>query len=108
MTQTYNESNVSLVFTVDRPVSWIGYSLDGADNVTFTGNYTLSELSNGVYNVTVFASDSFGYVGASKTVSFSVASKSIPYVLVVGAVLAIVFVCIVLILLLKRHKPSNQ
>lgn len=108
VTQTYNESNVSLVFTVDRPVSWLGYSLDGADNVTFTGNYTLSELSNGVYNVTVFASDSFGYVGASKTVSFSVASKSIPYVLVVGAVLVIVFVCMVLILLLKRHKPSNQ
>ena len=108
LTQTYNESRVSLNFTVDRSVSWMSYSLDGADNVTFTGNLTLSGLSGGVHNVTVFAGDSFGSVGVSETVSFTVASDSFPYVLVVGAVLTIVLACVVLILYLRKHKRSNR
>ena len=76
LTQTYNKSSVPLNFTLDRSVSWMGYSFDGADNVTFTGNSTLSELSGGVHNVTVYARDSLGYVGASETVFFTVASES--------------------------------
>jgi len=70
--QTYNESSVSLVFTVNKPVNWTGYSLDGQDNVTITGNTTIAGLSNGLHNVTVYAEDSRGNMGASETVSFSV------------------------------------
>lgn len=108
LTQTYNESSVPLNFTVDRPVSWMVYSLDGADNVTVSGNFTLTGLSNGLHNVTVYGSDSFGSVGVSETVSFTVASESFPYVLVTGAVLAIVLACAVLILYLRKHKRSNR
>jgi hypothetical protein len=97
--QTYNESNVSLVFTVDKPVNWMGYSLDGQDNVTITGNATLSGLTNGVHNITLYAKDTLENIGASETVSFSV---EVPFpatlviapiagVVVVGAVLAIYF-----------------
>ncbi|MBT0159506.1 hypothetical protein G4O51_05930 [Candidatus Bathyarchaeota archaeon A05DMB-2] len=39
---TYNSTSVSLVFTVNKPVVWMGYSLDGWDNITITGNTTLS------------------------------------------------------------------
>jgi len=70
--QSYNESSVSLVFTVNKPVNWTGYSLDGQDNVTITGNTTIAGLSNGLHNVTVYAEDSRGNMGASETVSFSV------------------------------------
>ena len=42
-----------LIFTVSKSVVWMGYSLDGQDNVTVTGNITLSELSRGLHNVTV-------------------------------------------------------
>jgi hypothetical protein len=39
----YNDSNVSLVFTVDTSVtSWVGYSLDEKGNVTIVGNATLT------------------------------------------------------------------
>jgi N-acetylneuraminic acid mutarotase len=68
----YNESNVPLIFNVDKPVNWMGYSLDGQDNITITGNTTLSGLSNGLHNVTVYARDKFENTGASETISFSV------------------------------------
>jgi hypothetical protein len=61
-----------LVFTVNKPVVWLGYSLDGQENVTINGNTILSRLSNGLHNVTVYAEDSFGNMGTSDTVSFSV------------------------------------
>jgi N-acetylneuraminic acid mutarotase len=107
LTQTYNGSSVSLNFTVNRPVSWMGYSLDGADNVTVAGNLTLTGLSGGVHNVTVYAGDSFETVGASETVSFAVAPGSFPYMLVAVAVLTIVLACVVLILYLRKYKRFN-
>ena len=70
--QKYNESSVSLVFTVNKPVNWLGYSLDGQDNVTVTGNTTLAGLANGLHNITVYAKDEFENMGASETISFSV------------------------------------
>ena len=44
--QTYNESSVPLVFTVDKTVNWTGYSLDGQQNVTITGNTTIMLTCN--------------------------------------------------------------
>jgi len=98
--QTYNESSVPLVFTVNKPVNWLGYSLDGQDNVTITGNATLSELANGLHNITVYARDEFENTGASETISFSVevpfpttlvAAASAATIAVVGAVLLLYF-----------------
>jgi len=82
--QTYNESSVSLVFTVNKPVNWMGYSLDGQDNVTIKGNTTLGGLPNGLHNVTVYARDELENTGASETVSFTV-EVSFPTVLVATA-----------------------
>jgi N-acetylneuraminic acid mutarotase len=70
--QTYNGSSVPLVFTVNKPVNWTGYSLDGQENVTLTGNTTISGLTNGLHNVTVYAKDAFENMGTSETISFSV------------------------------------
>ena len=87
--QTYNSTNVSLVFTVNKPVNWTGYSLDGQDNVTVTGNTTLSGISNGLHNVTVYARDERENTGASETISFSV-EVPFPTALVAATVVAIV------------------
>ena len=70
--KTYNATNVSLVFTVNKPVVWMGYSLDGQETVTITGNTTLSGLANGLHNITVYARDEFENTGASETIIFSV------------------------------------
>ena len=83
--QTYSEADVPLVFSVNKPVSWISYSLDGQDNVTVVGNATMTGLSDGVHNVTVYAKDSFGNVRVSDTVSFIVAVNA-PFPIVFVAV----------------------
>jgi len=70
--KTYNETNVPLMFTVDKPVSSMEYSLDGQDNVTIAGNTTLTDLPNGLHNLTLYAKYTEGTIGASETVSFTV------------------------------------
>jgi len=72
LSQTYNESSVSLVFTVDVPVNWIGHSLDGKDNMTIARNTTLTGLANGNHNITIYATDEAGKIGASETTYFTV------------------------------------
>ena len=84
--QTYREANVSLGYGVNRPSKWLGYSLDGQENVTVweniyqswdeampavQGNLTFSGLANGVHTVTVYANDTCGNL-ASQTVVFRV------------------------------------
>ncbi len=70
--RTYETSDIPLNFTVNEPVSRVSYSLDGLDNVTVTGNTTLNGLPVGGHNVTVYARDKVGNVGASETVYFTI------------------------------------
>jgi N-acetylneuraminic acid mutarotase len=81
--QTYTSTSVLLNFTVNKPVSYISYVLDGLENVTVNGNTTLTALG-GDHNVTVYAVDEAGNVGASETISFSV-DKPFPTALAVAA-----------------------
>ena len=102
----YTSSNVSLAFTVNKPAVWLGYSLDGQDNVTVTGNVTLSGLSSGLHNVTVYAEDEFGNRGASETVFFTIAEpEPFPVAPVAAVSLATAFVVgIGLIVYFKKRK----
>ena len=74
--KTYETSDISLMFSVNEPVSWIGYSLDDQDEVTITGNSTLSGLSNGVHNLVVFAEDLTEQLRVSKTIQFTLVARS--------------------------------
>ena len=69
---TYATSDVPLVFTLSEPASWMGYSLDGQDNVTILGNTTLLGLSDGAHNVVVYANDTLGNMGSSNVIHFSI------------------------------------
>lgn len=73
---TYDTGDLPLDFTVSTPTSWVGYSLDGQDNVTVKGNVTLSGLSDGEHNVTVYARDDARNFGASEIVIFTVVQAS--------------------------------
>jgi hypothetical protein len=70
--KTYNTSDVRLDFTVNEPVSWIGYSIDGQTSVTVTGNTTLTGLFDGMYSLAVYAKDDAGNTGTSEIVDFSI------------------------------------
>jgi N-acetylneuraminic acid mutarotase len=104
---TYVSSNVSLVFTFNRSVLWMGYSVDGQKPVTVTGNTTVEGLSSGLHNVTVYAKDEFNNVGASETVFFSVAEESFPVAPVAAASIAAVAVVAGAVLLIYFRKRGR-
>ena len=54
----------------------MGYSFDGQDNVTIDGNITLYGLSSGLHNLTVYAKDTYGNIGASETINFTIAKET--------------------------------
>jgi hypothetical protein len=74
----YNVTSLPLNFTVDEPVSWIAYSLDNQANTTIAGNITFSGLTEGTHSITIFANDTFGNVGTSETVNFTVMPSLTP------------------------------
>ena len=95
--QAYNTTDIPLNFTVDKSISQDSYSLDGKGNVTIVGNSTLTNLSVGEHNVTVYVRDDTGNVGASQAVNFTVVNTStailqtsepFPTILVIGAFVA--------------------
>jgi hypothetical protein len=81
---TSASANVTLEFTVSKRVLWMGYSLDGQDNVTVTGNTTIAGLRSGLHNVTVYAEGAFENEGVSETITFNV-EESFPATLVAAA-----------------------
>jgi hypothetical protein len=81
----------------------MGYSLDGRETVKITGNTTLSGLSNGLHNVTVYAKDEFENTGASETISFSVEAP-FPTTLVVASTASVAAIGVGLLVYFRRRK----
>jgi cytochrome c biogenesis protein CcdA/glutaredoxin len=71
---SYNKPPVFLDFRIMGDTSWIRYSLDDQPNVTITGPMYLSNLSEGLHHVIMYASDTYGYVGVSDRTCFTVDS----------------------------------
>ncbi len=66
---TYTKTYVPLTYTVSKPISWIGYSLDNKPNKTITGPVNLTSLSNGQRSLKLYATDTYGKT-TSASVSF--------------------------------------
>ncbi len=113
---TFEGSSVPLNFTVDQPTSEITYSLDGQEKRTISENTTLTDLLNGVHNVTIHVIGEFGNLGGSETLYFNVDLPPQPPdplpVLPIAAATAVVAVIIVAAGLLlynrKRHREAQQ
>ncbi|MFC1488076.1 Ig-like domain-containing protein, partial [Thermoproteota archaeon] len=69
---TYSLSEIALTFTINEPISWRAYSLDGEANITIIGNTILSGLTEGEHAIKIFATDSAGNTGASITTTFEI------------------------------------
>jgi hypothetical protein len=103
--KTYDTTDISLTFVVNEPASWFGYSLDGQDNVTIAGNTTLTGLGTGVHNLTVFAQDSAGVLGASETIQFTIVAR-FPTELVIAGIAVAAVISVGFLLYLKRQSLS--
>lgn len=98
--KTYSTSDVPLNITVNEPFSQVSYSLNGQENVTVSGNTTLTDLPNGNYTVVVYATDLAGHVGASETIAFTVAKPDLTII----AVTVTTVICVGLPIYFKKHK----
>lgn len=110
----YNDSSVPLIFSVDKTIEWIGYCLDGKQNITITSNSTLTNsartnetvlnISNGLHRIIIYANDTFGNMGSS-TVTFTV-NKPEPFptttVIIAASALATVLGASVVILIYRK------
>ena len=76
--QNYTTNQVTLNFSVDQPVLWTAYSLDGGANMTALPNLTLYQLTNGPHTLTVYAGDIEGGLAGSATVNFYVSAFPSP------------------------------
>ncbi len=70
---TYNATAINLNYTIDEPTEWVGYSLNGAGNVTIIGNITFN-APVGVNHLVVYAIDTAGN-SAKAEVQFNVDVK---------------------------------
>ncbi len=66
---TYEPGDIDLTFTTSESADWVGYSLDGADNVTITGS-DIVNVDEGAHTIVLYANDSSGSM-ASDTVHFT-------------------------------------
>jgi hypothetical protein len=112
---TYDSSDVNLEFMAGEGASRFEYCLDGEGNVPVSGNTTLSGLSGGNHNVTVYGFDQLGNMCSSETVYFSVGFSvepvSFPSTLVMAIVVLASVVAISLGLLFylrKRRHPESS
>jgi N-acetylneuraminic acid mutarotase len=99
-----------LMFTTNRPVVQMNYSLDGQTNATFAGTLSLAGLALGSHNITVYAVDTFGNVGISDTIYFTINQEPLgqfPFALGVIACVAIAVGALSL-LIYKKRKPSGD
>lgn len=78
MVDNVSQFTLPLDFSINATAPWIGYSLDNQSRITIRGNSTLSKLSAGAHNITLFAMGVFGNMGISDTVHFTLIEQGAP------------------------------
>ena len=104
--KTYDTSEIPLTFTVNDQSSLLSYTLDGQQAVAISGNITLTGLTVGAHNLTVYGTDSAGLVGTSETVPFTVGAR-FPSELVFAGVAIAVGASVSFLLYVKRRSLSD-
>jgi parallel beta-helix repeat protein len=70
--KSYESNTLSLVFFHTAPDLWMGYSLDGQENITVQGEAVLKNLAKGTHRVMVYAGQNEDGPCAYETVYFTI------------------------------------
>lgn len=109
LNETYLSPDVPLDFVLSEISSLVTLSLDGRDNVSLAENTTLTGLSPGTHNVTVYATDMAGNIGASKTLLFAVSEpERFTISQVVGVSIASVLIIAAAVVYLKKRNVGSR
>ncbi len=102
----YETSDIPLTFTVNNQASLFSYTIDGQQAVAITGNTTLTGLTVGAHNLTVYVRDSAGLVETSETIPFTVGAR-FPSEIVFLGVAIVVVASVSFLLYVKRRSVSD-
>jgi hypothetical protein len=104
--KTYYTSDIPLTVATNEVFSKIAYSIDGHENVTIAGNTTLTNLSLGGHNITVYIADEAGNTGTSETVFFTIEKPSpfSPLLIVTASAASLVAIGVALLIYFKKRK----
>ncbi len=108
-TLTYNTSSITINFTVDKPTSWLSYTVDGKENVTITGNTTLTDLPDGVHSIMIWANDTYGNTASSQTITVHINTPfpSLTQKAIIGGVVACAIAVAVAGYIIKIRAKKN-
>ncbi len=102
----YETSDIPLTFRVNDQACFFSYALDGQQAVAINGNTTLSGLTVGTHNLTVYVRDSAGMGETSQTISFTVQARFPSEIVFVGVTIAVV-ASVSSLLFVKRRSLSD-
>jgi len=105
--KTYQGASVPLEFSSNEPLSWMCYRLDNEDIAEIGGNTTITGLSLGSHNLTVYATDEANNTGASQLIHFTIEETALmasPLVLAAVSIAVIVAGAGVLVYFKKRKR----
>ena len=106
--KNYIMSDVSLSFSINEPTSQITHSLDGRSNITIAGNTTLTNLPYGEHNVTIYATDLYGYVGSSEIVLFTTTPLNGTIIANIAVPVAAICLAAGFLIYVKKHRSSRN
>jgi parallel beta-helix repeat protein len=102
---------VSLNFWLSRATSEIKYSLDSQQTVTINENFTLTKLTNGNHNLTLYATGLSGNEAQPRTINFTISKPPLqPNSIALFAavpILVVIIVGAVLLLLRRKRLPKT-
>lgn len=103
--KTYNSLELPLNFVVDEKISQASYVIDNQAKIVTNNNTTLTGLTVGNHNLTVYVVDSAGNIGESETISFSVEAP-FPLLLTAAMVSAAIVVAAAAAVFLKKRRQD--
>jgi N-acetylneuraminic acid mutarotase len=105
--KTYYSASIPLEFSSNEPLSWMCYRLDNEGVIEIVGNTTLTGLSLGSHNLTVYAKNEAGNSGASQLIYFTIEETEpivSPVVLVAAVSIAVIVAGAGLLVYFKKRK----
>lgn len=104
--KTYDVSEIPLTFKVNYEASSFSYILDNQQEITISGNTTLSGLTVGPHNLTVTAKDSTGLLEGSQTITFTIENRFPSEIVILGVAITVV-VCVGFLFYIKKWRFSD-
>jgi hypothetical protein len=104
--QTYKTADIVLTFIINKPASYLSYSLDNQREIQITGNITLPALSDGNHSIIIYAIDELGNEGTSDKVTFTI--TTFPILEVTTTITVSIIILAAIYLTFKRIKTDNK